>query len=272
MKRFQFQAVLILVTFFLNSCKKEVDFNIDNMDNKVLILGHGGMGISNLYPMNSGESIMNCINVGANGTEMDIQMTKDSVLVAFHDEILEINTDGRGAVIDHTWAELQKLHYTAAPYAKYSIVSLDNLFGHLENLHQLTFSFDNKLYIDEASTLVFMRAVIRLLEKYQMESNVFIESYDARFLAAFKTLKDYKYFINPVNFEDGLALADSLGLYGMVMDSNNITAEQISLAHQHGKYIQVWGPLTRNENIESIRKNPDAIQTNNIDAMKTLLQ
>jgi glycerophosphoryl diester phosphodiesterase len=272
MRKFRFIILFSLACLFA-SCKKEaVVFNIDNMENKVQVLGHGGMGISNFYPMNSAESIMSCINLGADGTEMDIQMTKDSVLVAYHDETLETQTDGHGAIIDYTWEDLQKVKYTAAPYIGYAILSIENLFAHLDNLHQLTFSFDNKLYFDAATQVVFRRAIIRLLEKYQMESNVFIESHDLIFLSAFKSMKDYKYFLNPDNFETGLALADSLGLYGIIMDDDNITGEQIALAHQHGKYVQTWGPVTRNENAEAIHKNPDAIQTNNVHAMMELLK
>src|ERR1700761_8208230 len=120
----------------LSSCKKADNSMPTNQG--TLALGHGGMGNANFYPMDTYEAILNCINLGANGSEMDIQMTKDSVLVAYHDVDLETLTNGKGAIIDYTWEELQQFKYQAAPYVEYSIPSIDVLFSHLDNLQQLT--------------------------------------------------------------------------------------------------------------------------------------
>jgi glycerophosphoryl diester phosphodiesterase len=267
---------LTLAATLLSACKKETssgdNLQASNGRNGILILGHGGMGSSNFYPMNSYESIVNCLNIGSDGTELDVQMTKDSVLVAYHDETLETLTDGTGRVIDHTWQELQNIKYQPAPYIEYDLASLDTLFRHLDNLNQLVFSFDNKLYFDAPQKAVFTRAVIRLLERYQMEQNVFIESHDIDFLVDFKALKDYKFFLNPASFEDGLALADSNQMYGIIMDDENITAAQIDEAHSYGLHVQTWGPASKDANIEAVQKNPDAIQTNNVNVLVDLFK
>jgi glycerophosphoryl diester phosphodiesterase len=255
-----------------SSCKKDdASLKEDSAAQNVLALGHGGMGNANFYPMNSYESLLNCINLGSDGSEMDVQMTKDSVLIAYHDETLETLTDGSGPIINYTWAELQQFKYQAAPYVDYSIASIDVLFSHLDNLQQLHFSFDNKLYFDDSIRPIFMRAVINLLVKYQMEQNVFIESHDPVFLSAFKTLKDYKYFLNPDTFDEGLSEATNRGLYGIIMDDENISADQISTAHQNGLKVQTWGPATKDANIKAVEKNPDAIQTDNVNALVSIL-
>ena len=85
MKEFIYISLLSILLF---SCQVE-DFELNNLNgNRIDALGHGGMGISNLYPSNSAESILNCLYLGATGTEIDIQMTSDGVLVLFHDEEL----------------------------------------------------------------------------------------------------------------------------------------------------------------------------------------
>lgn len=268
-----FPLIAITVLVFLNACKKtDESFDIQNMDNKVVVLGHGGSGNLNLYPMNTYESILNCINNGADGSEWDIQMTKDSVLVAYHDEKLEVQTNGEGKIIDYTWDDLQKIKYNAAPYVSYDIVSIDSLFAHVSNLNSLTFSFDNKLYFETTLYPVFIRAVIKVLEKYGMEQNVFIESNDPDFLTQFKQSKNYKFFLNPGDFENGLVMIDSLEIYGIIMDVTNISAAQIQEAHNHGKYVQVWGASNNRGNIDAIRKNPDAIQTDNVSSLVNLLK
>lgn len=42
--------------------------------------------------------------------EIDPRLTKDSVVVVFHDAKLDRTTDGTGNVADYTWEELQRLH------------------------------------------------------------------------------------------------------------------------------------------------------------------
>ena len=54
------------------------------------------MGIAFKYPINSYESFEPCFRIGAEGSEMDVQMTKDSVLVLFHDAKLEDGTLCKG--------------------------------------------------------------------------------------------------------------------------------------------------------------------------------
>jgi glycerophosphoryl diester phosphodiesterase len=46
---------------------------------------------------------------GATTAEIDAQLTSDRQLAVFHDPILECRTDGRGAVADHTLADLRRL-------------------------------------------------------------------------------------------------------------------------------------------------------------------
>lgn len=46
---------------------------------------------------------------GADGFELDVQLSKDGRLVVIHDETLDRTTDGRGLVKDHTFAELRSL-------------------------------------------------------------------------------------------------------------------------------------------------------------------
>ena len=85
----------ILLIFLFPSCQKET-FNINNLNGDILVMGHGGMGVSHAYPMNTFESIMHCINLGVDGTEIDVQMTKDGVLVAYHDKELSNKTNKCG--------------------------------------------------------------------------------------------------------------------------------------------------------------------------------
>lgn len=130
---------------FFCSCKKE-KFDIENLNgNKILALGHGGMGLGDTYPMDSAESILHCLNLGMDGTEFDVQMTADSVLVAYHDSELSQSTNLKGTINSLNWSEVKNAHYKETLYLNYTIISLDQLFSNLPNPQQYKFTFDCKL-------------------------------------------------------------------------------------------------------------------------------
>ena len=59
---------------------------------------------------NSLQAFQDCIDESIDGIEVDLQMTKDSVLVIMHDETIDRTTTGSGKVSDHTLDQLRKLY------------------------------------------------------------------------------------------------------------------------------------------------------------------
>ena len=77
------------------------------MAKKSLIIAH--RGFSGSYPENTLLAFRKARDLGVDGFELDIQLTRDKQVIVFHDETLERTTTGRGLVVSHTLAELQKL-------------------------------------------------------------------------------------------------------------------------------------------------------------------
>ena len=66
-------------------------------------------GYSGKYPENTMLAFREAEKTGADGIELDVQLTKDGELVIIHDETLGRTTNGSGWVKDHTLAELKEL-------------------------------------------------------------------------------------------------------------------------------------------------------------------
>lgn len=270
----------ILLCFIFSifiACNKD-DFDIVNLNgNRITALGHAGMGIGNTYPMNSYESIIKCLDIGMDGTEFDVQMTKDSVLVAYHDQDLSDKTNLKGLINSLNWDEIKNAHFTQALYLNYSIISLEQLFSHIENIRKYKFTFDCKLYTTNNNIRQFyesyINAVVNIIQKYQIENNVYIESQSIEFLDLCKNkMPDSKLFIYPSSFESGLDIALSKGLSGITISTRNITKEQIKIAHDHNLLVAIWNTHSKSDNIEAINKNPDFIQTDNVKNLVKLLK
>ncbi len=67
-------------------------------------------GYSGRYPENTMIAFQKAVEAGADGIEMDVQMTKDGHVVIIHDEAVDRTTDGVGFVGDYTLEELRKLN------------------------------------------------------------------------------------------------------------------------------------------------------------------
>lgn len=263
---------LIIFLFIFISCEKD-NFDIINLNNDIILLGHGGMGRSNVYPMNTFESIIKSLYSGLDGTEIDVQLTKDNVLIAFHDRKLDDNTNLSGIVNSLNWNEIKGGKYIGTHYLDYSIISLEQLFSRIENKYK--FTFDCKLYHGQDSIKFYnsyINSLIDIIDKYGLENNIYIESESEYFLSILKEKKPtYKLFIYPKTFEQGLDIAMNMGLYGITISTRDVTKKQINIAHNNNLYVAIWNIQSKNEHIDGINKNPDFIQSDNSKYLLNLL-
>ena len=72
-----------------------------------IILGH--RGASGHAPENTLEAFKLAMDMGAEGFELDVHLSKDGELVVIHDETVDRTTDGTGLVVEKTLAELKQL-------------------------------------------------------------------------------------------------------------------------------------------------------------------
>jgi len=71
------------------------------------VIGHRGNRA--FAPENTREALLEAVAQGADALEFDLRVSRDGQLVVFHDPTLERTTDGRGAVAQHSVAELKRL-------------------------------------------------------------------------------------------------------------------------------------------------------------------
>ncbi|MBM7096937.1 MULTISPECIES: glycerophosphodiester phosphodiesterase [Alteribacter] len=104
--------------------------------------------------------------------EIDLQMTKDGVLIAMHDETLDRTTDGSGHVKDHTIDEIKQLdagswfnernpEKASEDFVGLTVPTLEEIF--------IEFGKSTKYYIETKSPEVYPgmeEELLRLLNKY----------------------------------------------------------------------------------------------------------
>lgn len=265
-------TLIVSLALIFISCSKE-DLTINT---NIIVLGHGGMGIGQTYPMNTFESILKCLNSGTDGSEIDVQLTKDGVLVAYHSKDLSDDTNLSGTINDLNWSEIEDAFYISTPYLNYSILSLDQLFANVPNLKDYKFTFDCKLYTNSNAINfedAYINSLSKIIDKYDLKSNIYIESQDTSFLLKLKErYPHYKLFIYPSSFEEGFNIALDLNLYGITISTKDVSREQIEKAHNNNLKVAIWNTHSKNKNIEGVNKIPDFIQTDKVKHLVNLLR
>ncbi|MCK4903057.1 MAG: hypothetical protein KAS35_00085 [Candidatus Marinimicrobia bacterium] len=270
---------IVPIFFFvlLIACNtSNLTFDIQNLNgNEIAVLGHRGMGKNHKYPGNTFESIFTALNLGANGSEMDVQVTKDSVLVIYHNKDLSSLTDCEGRVKDFNWSELDGCIYTTKDGCCYPVITVDELFSRIPEVQHYYFSFDCKLnYGDEdtsAYLLKFVYAVNKVIDDHNMHNKVMIETGNRQLHQQLKADEvQVLQFITGTGITDGIRIARELDLYGIGIGSS-ITRKDIELAHSNDLRVMTWIPKSKWANVKVIRKNPDFIQTAKLDHMVQLL-
>ncbi|HWO76213.1 MAG TPA: glycerophosphodiester phosphodiesterase [Bacillus sp. (in: firmicutes)] len=140
-----------------------------------LIFAHRGSSKSE--PENTMPAFKKALKDGADGIELDVQLTKDGEVVVIHDEKVDRTTNGKGYVKDYSLQELQKLHVKSQfpVLHKVTIPTLIEVFEWL--------SRNNLLVNIELKNGVFPyhsleEKVIQLIRLYRYEQRVILSSFN----------------------------------------------------------------------------------------------
>jgi glycerophosphoryl diester phosphodiesterase len=240
-----------------------------------IIIGHGGMGISHAYPINSLESLLLALNSGADGIEIDVQLTKDSELIAFHDRDLAQSTNGEGTVNENNWETISKLHYNFPIFAKYPLISLSQLFNTVTEADKYTFILDCKFYENEYDSLDiynYCSKINTFITENELSENIIVEFNNIQLIKQFKELNKDQRLMFYGEFELALKTAIQYGLYAIDCDVEELNESQVKLAKEHQLIVSVYNSRNNVLNEKSIAIKADIIQTDALSHMLKLLE
>jgi len=255
--------VLSCTLLLFSRCNKDKITDDTYFGSKIMILGHKGMGSYYKRPGDTFESIFPAINIGADGCEVDVQITKDTVLILLHDGELNAMTTCNGRVYETTWEQVKQCKYYAFQNNIF-VYSVDDIFSRLSNLNNLYFSFDSKLnekIVDqELYQNQLLRAIKRICEKYNMSDNVFIEGKAPYLRRAQNVGLSNKLFLTGVINQANIDTALNNHFFGICTEMSNFEIDA-DFAHEKGLYIMAYTPNNYYSNLIAINKKIDILQT-----------
>ncbi len=236
-----------------------------------IILGHGGMGTRSFYPLNSNISVAKALSFSIDGTELDVKITADKVLVAFHDQELETNTNCTGSVASKTVTDLDKC--TSKTWLrKEPIARLESILssGYEPNT---VFSLDLKPDKQVSGKLMdaYINELVRITETFS-QFQFHIESPDVQLLNRIRSSNanaELYVYAHKAIADSELALNNDLD--GISIHKDLISKMQVRTIQSKGLKVIVWGTGSVLDNRSVLELEPDIIQTDAICSMVKLM-
>ncbi len=213
-------------------------------------------------PENTLPSFQKAIDMGADGIEFDVQLTKDGEIVICHDEKIDRTSDGKGWLKDYTLQELKRFNFSK-PHPEYGFVEIPTLKELLALIKPTNLALNIELktgliYYDELE-----EKTVQLVQKYDMEERVIYSSFNHYSLQKLK--KQYP------EAQIGLLMSDSfvdVPDYPKRLDAiavhppvRVLTKEYIDQCHEHGLKVHTWTVDNRDQMREVITMGVDAFIT-----------
>ncbi len=210
-------------------------------------------GFSGKYPENTMLAFKKAVEAGADGIELDVQLTKDGELVIIHDEKVDRTTNGAGNVRDFTLAELRKLDASYIYTGKMDVNPVPTFEEYCEWVKDLPIVTNIELKTGVYPYPGIEAKVWKILQKYNLQDKVIISSFNHYSILQMRKLAP--------QLQYGLLTESWLVNPGAYVESVGVEC-----------YHPYYGSLTE-ETVAEVKSHNIAINTytvNDVDAVKRL--
>ena len=199
-----------------------------------MFVNYAHRGASEYTPENTLLAFYTGVYMGANGIETDVQMTKDGILVLFHDDTILRLTGAPGSIRDYTLEQLRQFTFENKGLTDKIVVFEDFLqqFG----WRDLTFAIEIKQAGIEDKT-------VDMIRKYGIQSKTIVTSF---MLDSVRATKQYApeqkvgFLTREINDEMLQQLKD-MGAEQFYPEAPDVTAETVARWHAQGFEVRAWG-------------------------------
>ncbi|SMB99768.1 glycerophosphoryl diester phosphodiesterase [Hymenobacter roseosalivarius DSM 11622] len=258
----------------------------------IQVIGHAGSGFFtplnpfNPLPPSSMAGVEKALAQGADGVEIDVQLSQDSIPILYHDPTLNTMTTGRGCVSQQPAAALVKLPYRGGwgydLFQDERIVTLETLLARAARYPQHPY-----LHLDlhehdgcgeeYSRSPALVRALAALVRRYKVPPDrlFILTTYQPTLRQLKQELPRVPLGLEVVqdeNLMDALAAAESIGVQAIVMPKAMATPEQVGQVQAAGFDAVLFGGRSAGSIRRLVASHPDAIEVDNVSQLLRTLQ
>lgn len=218
---------------FLDTCKKNLE-RVILQESRELFVNYAHRGASEYTPENTLLAFYTGMYMGANGIETDVQMTKDGVLVLFHDHNITRMTGAAGYVSDYTLEELQQ--FTLEKCGRTDKIVTFEAFLQQFGWRDITFAIEIKQAGIEPQ-------IADMIRKYQIGHKTVVTSFKFECIRALKVYAPELRigFLKSGVTEATIEELKAIGADEICPHAAEVTPEKVSAWHREGFNVRAWG-------------------------------
>lgn len=199
-------------------------------------------GASKLAPENTLPAFQLAYDLGADGIETDVQLTKDQVPVLIHDEGLKRTTNGYGYVKDYTYQELKQLDagsWFSISYSNTRIMSLEE-FLHWIKDKPLCLNIElknNKIDYKRLENIVYT-----MVKDFQLLDRTILSTFNPKSILRMNRLDPSinSAFLTSRRRKDLVAYAQSLGAHAIHAKYRLLSRKLVDRCHQEKMDLRIY--------------------------------
>jgi glycerophosphoryl diester phosphodiesterase len=218
-----------------------------------LAIAHRGQRATR--PEQTLEAYRTAIELGADGIEVDVQLTRDGRLAMIHDLTLDRTTNGHGLLAEMDWSELRRLDagsWFGPEFAGCTIPSLDETLD-LATAAGVVLCVEIKG--EPARAVATATAVARVIRARDLFGRVFVSSFDHQALAVARRAAP-RLLLAPERLPESalpdpeIAVAQATALGAAVLQHRweALTREVVDALHLAGVAVWSW-PIDTTESV-----------------------
>ncbi|MRH41120.1 glycerophosphodiester phosphodiesterase [Aquibacillus halophilus] len=238
---------------------------------QTLIFAH--RGASGKAPENTMAAFKLAVDHGADGIELDVQMSNDGHLVVIHDETIDRTTDGTGWVCELSLEQLRSVRagHRSKIYKREKIPLLSEVLELLQPTKmELNIELKNNLIPYEG----LEEKLINLISKYGMEKRTVISSFNHNSIAKLSIIcpEIEKAILYEMGIFEPWEYAKKVGAQSIHPHFHNSSRSIVDRMHKEGMSVRPWTVNTDTEFMEMLEMDVDAVITNYPLKMKRILE
>lgn len=229
-------------------------------------------GASGHAPENTFAAFERAVQLGAGFIETDLQLTRDARFVAIHDATLERTTNGRGAVRDHTLAQLRELD--AGKW--FDRQFMDQRIPTLEEILEFASQRDVVFYLEikYGAAWGMHHALVGALGKAEYAARTIVISFDPAMLASVRRLEPA--IMIGLLLEDAkgdpVKTAVEVGARQLCPRADLITPELVDQAHRADLHVVTWTINDADKMRAAMDAGVDGIMTDLPDRLRAVVE
>ena len=201
-------------------------------------------GFSGIYPENTMLAFRKAIEIGADGIELDVHLSKDGQVMIIHDEALKRTTGLDGVISDYTRAELEKISAGKTKNDEYGFTPIPSLEEYLAFMAEHRDKITN---IELKTAPVYYPEIeektLELVRKFDLEKNIIYSSFNWLSIERMQrlgTISETGLLFSGMKLYNQAHIIKSLGINYFHPDFNDLTDEIVKSYLDNKVGLNVW--------------------------------